>query len=135
MIRPHYKRRFGRGRRARGYQQLRAWGRIGNVVFLAATMARSTMLLRRSGWSIAGMTTSCASLFSNMRCPRNSIALAIVRRAVETGFASPCIICKTRPCRSGERVCGRVCREKERQTLQGYFDVLMPRHKSQTKTR
>jgi len=60
-------------------------------------------------------------------------------RAVETGFANPCMICKTRPRRSGERVCGRVCREKEleRQALQvqGYYDVRMPRRKSQTRSR
>ena len=75
-------------------------------------------------------------LFSHMCGPRNSIALVVFRRAVETGFANPCIICKTRPRRSGKRVCGRVCREKERQILQGYYyDVQMPQHKSQTRSR
>ncbi|KAI0298056.1 hypothetical protein B0F90DRAFT_839633 [Multifurca ochricompacta] len=35
--------------------------------------------------------------------------------AIDTGLVKPCVICKGRPRRTGERVCGRVCRERERE--------------------
>ena len=60
------------------------------------------------------------------------------RQAIETGFVKPCAMCKGRPRRTGERVCGPVCRERERLALpvQGsYYGVSMTRREPQTKPR
>ncbi|KAI9454390.1 hypothetical protein BJY52DRAFT_1284712 [Lactarius psammicola] len=59
-------------------------------------------------------------------------------QAIETGFAKPCAMCKRRPRRSGERVCGRVCREQQRQALQvqgTYYGVNVTRREPQTRPR
>ncbi|KAH9053807.1 hypothetical protein EDB87DRAFT_1649574 [Lactarius vividus] len=59
-------------------------------------------------------------------------------QAIETGFAKPCAMCKRRPRRSGERVCGRVCKEQERQALQvqgSYYGVQVTRREPQTRPR
>jgi len=58
--------------------------------------------------------------------------------AIETGFAKPCAICKGRPRRVGERVCGPVCRDRERQALQvqgSYYGVPVTRREPQTRPR
>ncbi|KAI0268476.1 hypothetical protein BGY98DRAFT_1190614 [Russula aff. rugulosa BPL654] len=47
-------------------------------------------------------------------------------QAVSTGLVASCVICKSRPRRTGERVCGRNCRDKECQAgqVQGsYYGV------------
>lgn len=59
-------------------------------------------------------------------------------QAIETGFAKPCAMCKRRPRRTGERVCGRVCKEQERQALQvqgSYYGVQVTRREPQTRPR
>jgi len=58
--------------------------------------------------------------------------------AIEIGFAKPCAVCKGRPRRHGERVCGPVCRDRERQALQvqgSYYGVQVTRRESQTRPR
>ncbi|KAI9511944.1 hypothetical protein F5148DRAFT_1167740 [Russula earlei] len=44
-------------------------------------------------------------------------------QAIETGLAGTCVMCKGRPRRMGELVCGRTCREQERLATQvhGYY--------------
>jgi hypothetical protein len=45
-------------------------------------------------------------------------------------------MCKERPRRSGERVCGPVCRDRERQALQvqgSYYGVQVTRREPQTR--
>lgn len=52
-------------------------------------------------------------------------------QAVSTGLMPSCAVCKGRPRRTGERVCGRTCRERERQArpVQGsYYGVPVVRH-------
>ncbi len=83
------------------------------------------------------MATSCASDMMIKRCRFRETQL-ICRQAIETGFAKPCAMCKRRPRRSGERVCGRVCREQERQALQvqgSYYGVNVTRREPQTRPR
>jgi len=58
--------------------------------------------------------------------------------AIETGIAKPCAMCKGRPRRIGERVCGPVCRDRERQALQvqgSYYGVQVTRREPQTRPR
>ena len=60
------------------------------------------------------------------------------RQAIESGFVEPCAMCKGRPRRTGERVCGPVCRERERLGLpvQGsYYGVSVTRREPQTRPR
>lgn len=47
-------------------------------------------------------------------------------QAITTGLVNSCAMCKQRPRRTGERVCGRTCRERERQATQvqgSYYGV------------
>jgi hypothetical protein len=57
----------------------------------------------------------------------SSISLTCVfRQAISTGLVNRCAMCKGRPRRTGERVCGRTCRERERQSAQvqgSYYGV------------
>ena len=88
------------------------------------------------------MATSCTSLLSDTMTKRcrfcNAKVIAIYRQAIETGFVKPCAMCKGRPRRSGERVCGPVCRERERKALpvQGtYYGVSVARQPRREQTR
>jgi hypothetical protein len=59
-------------------------------------------------------------------------------QAIETGFVKPCAMCKGRPRRTGERVCGPVCRERERLALRvsgSYYGVSVTRLEPQTRPR
>ena len=47
-----------------------------------------------------------------------SLTQCIFRQAISTGLVASCVICKSRPRRTGERVCGRTCRDQERQACQ-----------------
>jgi len=52
-------------------------------------------------------------------------------QAISTGLVNSCAMCKGRPRRTGERVCGRTCRERERQArpVAGtYYGVQVVRH-------
>jgi len=47
-------------------------------------------------------------------------------QAITTGLVNSCAMCKQRPRRTGERVCGRICRERDRQATQiqgSYYGV------------
>jgi len=57
-------------------------------------------------------------------------------QAIETGFVKPCAMCKARPRRTNERVCGPVCRERERNAhiVQGsYYGVQVTRREPRTR--
>ncbi|KAI0260461.1 hypothetical protein BC834DRAFT_900807 [Gloeopeniophorella convolvens] len=57
-------------------------------------------------------------------------------QAIRTGFAKPCVSCRGRPRRIGERVCSRSCREAERraQQVQGtYYGVQVTRREPYTR--
>jgi hypothetical protein len=59
-------------------------------------------------------------------------------QAIETGFVKPCAMCKGRPRRTGENVCGPVCRERARLAfrVQGsYYGVSVTRLEPQTRAR
>jgi len=59
-------------------------------------------------------------------------------QAIETGFVKPCVMCKGRPRRTGERVCGPVCRERERLAVPvhgNYYGVPVTRREPQTRPR
>ena len=65
-----------------------------------------------------------------------SLTPCIFRQAVAIGLADSCVMCKGRPRRTGERVCGRTCREKERQAprVQGsYYGVPVVRRESRAR--
>ncbi|KAH9992195.1 hypothetical protein BJV74DRAFT_401621 [Russula compacta] len=56
--------------------------------------------------------------------------------AIATGLVNTCVVCKGRPRRTGERVCGRTCRDRERQAhpVQGsYYGVQVVRRESRTR--
>ena len=53
-----------------------------------------------------------------------------------TGLVDTCVMCKGRPRRMGERVCGRTCRERAREArqVQGtYYGVQVTRYNAQTR--
>ncbi|KAN0113625.1 hypothetical protein V8E52_007551 [Russula decolorans] len=57
-------------------------------------------------------------------------------QAVATGLVASCAMCKCRPRRTGERVCGHTCRERERQARQvqgSYYSVPVVRRESRTR--
>jgi len=57
--------------------------------------------------------------------------------AVTTGFMDTCVMCKGRPRRTGERVCGRTCRERAREArpVQGtYYGARTIRYGAQTRS-
>lgn len=59
-------------------------------------------------------------------------------QAMETGFVKRCAMCKRRPRRSGERVCGRVCREQQRYAPQvqgSYYGVQVTRREPHARPR
>ena len=59
-----------------------------------------------------------------------SLTQRISRQAVSTGLVASCVMCKSRPRRTGERVCGRNCRDKERhggQVHGSYYGVSVVR--------
>jgi len=56
-------------------------------------------------------------------------------QAISTGLVNRCAMCKGRPRRTGERVCSRTCRERERQAspVQGsYYGVPVERRETRT---
>jgi len=57
-------------------------------------------------------------------------------QAVSTGLVASCVMCKGRPRRTGERVCGRTCRERESQAPQvqgSYYGVPVVRRESRAR--
>jgi hypothetical protein len=60
----------------------------------------------------------------------------IFRQAISTGLVNRCAMCKGRPRRTGERVCSRTCRERERQGPQvrgSYYGVPVVRREPRTR--
>jgi len=56
--------------------------------------------------------------------------------AIATGLVETCVMCKGRPRRTGERVCGRTCRERAREARQvqgSYYGVPVTRYEAQTR--
>jgi hypothetical protein len=54
---------------------------------------------------------------------------------MSTGLVNRCAMCKGRPRRTGERVCSRTCRERERQATQvqgSYYGVPVVRREPRT---
>lgn len=57
-------------------------------------------------------------------------------QAISTGLVASCVMCKGRPRRTGERVCGRTCGERERQSRQvqgSYYGVPVVRRESRAR--
>lgn len=90
-----------------------------------ADTTHTTTFLSRNRRNIVDGAASCGFGLTLMDSPI-SLTQCIFRQAVATGLVASCAMCKGRPRRTGERVCGSICRERERQArlVQGsYYGV------------
>lgn len=87
-----------------------------------AHTTHTTTFLNKNSRNTVDMDTSCGFGSTLMDSPI-SLTQCIFRQAVSSGLVASCTMCKERPRRTGERVCGRTCREQERQArlVQGTY--------------
>jgi hypothetical protein len=102
-------------------------GQINTAVFLVVETKHITTLLTKNRRNTADRATNC-KFFDVMG---GSVSpTCVFRQAISTGLVNCCAMCKGRPRRTGERVCGRTCRERERQAAQvqgSYYGVPITR--------
>src|SRR5579863_1195696 len=102
------------------YPQLSRWSpvpsQINTAEFRVVETGHITTLQNKSRRNIADMATSCEFPFTSwiVLFPQT----CVFRQAITTGLVNSCAMCKQRPRRTGERVCGRTCRERDRQATQ-----------------
>src|SRR5579863_7178311 len=95
-------------------RRTRVPGRINTAEFLVVQTTLFTTTLNKNRRNTVGRATSCESVFPSwFRFPQT----CVFRQAISTGLVNRCAMCKGRPRRTGERVCGRTCRERERQAV------------------
>ena len=87
-----------------------------------AHTTHTTTFRNKNSRNTVDMATSCEFGLILMHSPI-SLTQCIFRQAVSSGLVASCVMCKERPRRTGERVCGRICRERERQAplVQGSY--------------
>ena len=94
------------------------------------------MSLNKNRRNIVDNATSCGSTLTSMGSPFSSNAVHLHRQAISTGLVASCVVCRGRPRRTGERVCGRTCGERERQSRQiqgSYYGVPVVRREPRTR--
>jgi hypothetical protein len=92
------------------------------AAYRIAQTTHITTFLNKNRRNTVDRATSCGFGLTLMDSPI-SLTQYVFRQAVATGLVASCTMCKGRPRRTGERVCGRTCRERERQArlVQGSY--------------
>lgn len=106
-----------------------------SAAFRIARTTHTTTFLNKNRRNTVGRATSCGFGLTLMDSPI-SLTQCIFRQAVSTGLVATCVICKERPRRTSERVCGRTCRAQEHQARQvqgSYYGVPVVRRESRAR--
>lgn len=88
------------------------------VVFRTAHTMHTTTSLNENSRNIVDTLMNCGYPLTFVDSYYFLKRIASFRQAVSTGLVASCAMCKERPRRTNERVCGRTCGERDRQARQ-----------------